>query len=187
MGGSSQLLAALFSQAQVIDLSEVDPLRAFKRIQTLLADPDAITSSALSPPSTLLKSAFISHAVKDEALIMPVMDYLRTYFQADLFLCADSIPPSTNWQDTILAALQKQSYFVLLLSQATLASHFCSFEIGVAYALKKPIILLSLDRSRPPTFIQHLQSIDVNRLMQQKPWLDEQDILLDELLKSLSK
>lgn len=170
----------------MIDLSRTDPLQAFKHIQTLLADPDAITTAALPPPETLLKSAFISHAVKDEALIMPVMDYLRTYFQADLFLCADSIPPGTDWQGTIIAALQNQSCFVALLSQATLASHFCSFEIGMAYALKKPIILISLDQSRPPVFVQHLQSIDLIRLVRQKPWLDEQDVLLDALLKSLS-
>src|SRR6185295_2137333 len=134
-----------------------------------------------------LHGAFLSHAVGDEALILSVIDYLRRYFKADLFLCADSILSGTNWQDTISAALFGREYFVSLLSKANLASHFCSFEIGVAYALRKPIRLLSLDGSPPPAFVQHMQFVDLPRLARQKPWLDIQDILVDELLKVLSE
>jgi len=56
----------------------------------------------------------------------------------------------------------------------------------MAYALETPISLISLDGSRPPIFVQHLQTIGLIRLERQKPWLDKGDLLLDQLLKVLS-
>ncbi|MDP6507243.1 MAG: toll/interleukin-1 receptor domain-containing protein, partial [Planctomycetota bacterium] len=133
-----------------------------------------------------LKSAFISHAVADESLIMPAVEYLRQYFDAGLFLCADSIETGSVWQKEITEALEAKDCFICLLSEASLASHFCSFEIGVASALEKPLIQISLDGSMPHVFIQHLQAIDLPRIVKQKPWLDVEDALLDELLKVLA-
>ncbi|MEM7343280.1 MAG: toll/interleukin-1 receptor domain-containing protein [Chloroflexota bacterium] len=180
LGVEGGLLQPLFATHQIIDLGDATIFEAFKQIRLYLDEDEPqpiLTSSNIS-----LQSAFISHAVKDEPLILPVADYVRTYFKADLFLCADSIPPGVNWHDKILNALHTQHTFVFLLSEATLASHFCSFEIGFAYALEKPMVLLSLDGSRPPAFIQHIQAIDLPRIEQQKPWLDQTDILLEALL-----
>jgi hypothetical protein len=182
----------------MIDLAGMNVFQAFKRICLILDEADqglqahshsqeeTLLGSPSLPAKASLKSAFISHAVKDEALIMPVIDYLHRYFQADLFTCADSISPGANWQAEIVDALQIKENFIVLLSKSTLKSHFCSFEIGMAYALEKPIILISLDGSPPAAFVQHLQTVDLTRLEQQKPWLEKSDLLLDELLKALS-
>lgn len=67
-----------------------------------------------------------------------------------------------------------------------MSSHFCSFEVGMASALQKPLILISLYGSMPHVFIQHLQAIDLPRIVRQKPWLSIEDALLDELLRVLS-
>jgi serine/threonine protein kinase len=198
LGVDGALLNPLFPNSHIVDLAGLNIFQAFKRIRSILDEnadhpqgngpdqQDNQVGKRPSPAQATLKSAFVSHAVKDEALIMPVLDYLYRYFRADIFTCADSISPGTNWQAEITDALQGKENFVYLLSQSTLISHFCSFEIGMAYALKKPIILISLDGSPPPTFVQHLQTIDLNRLEQQKPWLEKRDILLDELLRVLS-
>lgn len=192
LGIASPLLSGLFPGCQIVNLAGVDVFQSFKRICTILDESGGngqlqdVSGDGPIPAEATLKSAFISHAVKDEPLIMPVIDYLRRYFQVDLFTCADSIPASTHWQAEIIDALRTKDTFVALLSQATLTSHFCSFEIGMAYALKASIILISLDGSRPPVFVQHLQTLDLTRLERQKRWLDRGDLLLDELLKVLS-
>jgi len=84
-----------------------------------------------------------------------------------------------------LDALRNQDRFIALLSKISLASHFCSFEIGSANALSKPIALISLDGSVPPVFVQHIQAIDLPRILLQESWLDPQDALLRELLNVL--
>lgn len=183
LGAATTLLASQLSADKIVDLGHIPPFQAFSHIR------QALDKGASAPPEPtarqMLASAFISHAIKDEPLLLPAIHYLRDYFQANFFLCADSIPSGSDWQKTIDRALHQQDIFVVLLSKAVLASHFCSFEIGMAYALKKPIVILSLDGSRPPAFVQHLQMIDLPRIAYQKPWLTLPDILLDELLNSL--
>lgn len=59
----------------------------------LAVDGAALSAAALrrSVASTLA-SAFLSHAVADENLLIPVVDRLREQYGAKLFLCGDSIP-----------------------------------------------------------------------------------------------
>jgi hypothetical protein len=182
LGVAGGLLQEVFAGDRVLDLGHVDLFEAFRQVRAVL---DGKAEPAATPCPVRLHSAFISHAVRDEALVVPAVGYLRRYYQADLFLCADSIAPGTDWQGTIGRALRGQAVFVGLLSEASLASHFCSFEIGVASALEKPIRLLSLDGSPPPVFVQYLQVIDLPRVARQRPWLDLQNILVDELLSAL--
>ena len=85
-----------------------------------------------------------------------------------------------------MRALEAKACFIYTLSEASLASHFCSFEVGVATALGKPVRLVSLDGSRPPVFIQHLQTVDLERIARTRPWLERHDLLLEELLKILA-
>ena len=42
------------------------------------------------------------------------------------------------------------------------------------------------DGSAPPPFIQHMQGIDLPRILRQKPWLALEDVLLDEMLSGLA-
>jgi hypothetical protein len=182
LGIPPSLLQGAFAGCEVLDLGRVGLFDAFKQIEALV---DCGRTAGGPADPAILHTAFVSHAVRDEALLLPVVDYLRRYFAADLFLCADSILPGSNWQDGIWKALQEQEYFIEILSEASRASHFCSFEIGAAYALRKPLRLLSLDGAPPPAFVQHIQVVDLPRLARQRPWLDVQDVLVDELLNVL--
>ena len=94
MGGAGSLLGSHFPGSRVVDLPDVDPVEAFCRVQAML-DNDEAPGEIAAPAS--LCSAFLSHAVKDEALIMPAVTYLRRHFRVDMFLCADSIIPGTRW------------------------------------------------------------------------------------------
>ena len=115
-----------------------------------------------------------------------MIDYLSNFFHADLFTCGESIAPGENWHATILEALRSKDRFIYMLSSASLDSHFCSFEIGMAAALCKPTSLISLDGSRPPAFVQHIQCVDLERVRRQKPWLERADLVLEELIRALS-
>jgi TIR domain len=181
LGVDPGLLATPFPQHEIHSLGDVDILQAFKRIRQLLEDPPGPQEAE----KKTIASCFLSHAVKDEPLIQRAVEYLRDFYGADFFLCGDSIQPGDDWFEVVSLALREKERFVVFLSEWTLKSHFVSFEIGVASALEKPIILLSLDGSYPPSFLQHLQFVDLPRLRQQKPWLSIQDIQVDELLRAL--
>jgi hypothetical protein len=181
LGVSGHLLAPTFPGFEVHDLKEIEPLTAFARIRDILEQ-----GAAANVESRCLESAFISHAVTDEPVLMKAVEYIREFFELDLFLCADSIGPGQNWQQSIHQALVEKDRFVMILSEHTLKSHFCSFELGVAVACRKPILLLSLDGSRPPSFVQHIQAVDLPRIQKRRPWLDLSDLLLWELLEGLS-
>ena len=133
-----------------------------------------------------LGGAFLSHAVSDEKTLAQPIAYVRKHFNADLFVCTDSIGSGKVWHDEIVSQLRARDRFVLMLSSATTASTFCAFEVGFAAALEKQIALISLDGSRPPSYVQHLHMVDLQRRRSASPWLTEHDALLDAFLEVLS-
>ena len=183
-GAAAGLARDLFPGSRLLDLGDLQPIQAFRRITSFLEAESP--EENLSGPPTELSSAFIAHAVKDEGLLTPVIDYLTRFFRADLFTCAGSIGPGEDWHRTILEGLRSKDRFVYLLSKASADSHFCSFEIGMASGLGKPTSIISLDGSAPPQFIQHIQCVDLDRIIRYKPWLDRGDLILEELIRALS-
>jgi len=136
-------------------------------------------------PKPNLRSAFVSHAVVDEAVILPVVNALRERIGADVFLCADSIALGQQWHAEIEAALASRDVFVLVLSEAAARSTFCAFEVGVAVGAGKPIVIVSLDGTLPPAYVQHIHMFDAVRMQRTFPWLDADDVLLEGLLGAL--
>lgn len=140
--------------------------------------------AALSAPGTPLEqpgSVFISHAASDEALLQPAVDTLRK-LGITVFSCGDSIPAGTRWYDEILMALHACDRFVSVLTKASRASTWCAFEAGAAVATGKPIQLVSVDGLPPPSFLSHVQMQDVPRARQLRPWLSDDDAILEALL-----
>ena len=103
----------------------------------------------------------------------------------DVFVCGDSIPGGARWWDTILDALRQCDRFVLVLSEDARRSSWCAFEVGAAVAEGKPIQLIGLDGDPPPSFVSHLQMVDVPRMMRQRPWLSADDAIIEALLSPL--
>lgn len=107
-------------------------------------------------------------------------------FGARLFGCADSIPSGVTWKADIIAAPRAPDIFVFLLSQANRDSSFCAFEVGMPYAIGKPIHVISLDGTLPPACIQHIQAVALPRLRRPRPWMDLDDLLIEPLLTALA-
>lgn len=175
------LLRPVFADAQVVSVSG-ETLELWQQIRNMCRDSDFATCTSQSRE---FKSAFLSHAVADELIIQKPLEYLRRFFNADIFACADSIASGSDWQSQIVDNLDEKDLFVLLLSKSAIQSTFCAFEIGYATAMKKEIAIVSIDGSSPPSFIQHIQMSDVARLIQRNPWLETEEALLETLLQLL--
>ena len=142
--------------------------------------------SQVCESTTPLPTVFLSHAVKDEMLLQPVVTLLRETFHVRIFMCADSIVTGSDWYRQIISALSEHDIFIYALSKDARSSHFCSFECGMAYAMRKCIKVISLDGSFPPSFLQHVHMVDVPRIMRSKPWLERRDVIVEEFVKAIS-
>ena len=142
---------------------------------------------ALEQPvdSSPLLRGFLSHAIADEGRLEPVVAYLRAQFGAELFLCADSIPGGADWRASIVTSLEQAEVFVLLVSQASVASTYCAFEAGYALAKGLPMRMVLLDPVAPPPFLAHLQALDLPRVRARRPWLSADEALAERLLTVL--
>lgn len=193
-------------------LAEVPRLRAGERLALAVDIPAAALARALPgwdlrsvcPPDPLhlwrallealnapsvelgrLHRGFVSHAVADEPVLQPVLDYLRGTAGAELFTCGDSIRPGTQWQAEIMAGLERAERFVLVGSAAAFASTFCAFEAGWAVARGLPVRIIALDETPVPPFLAHLQAADVPRIRRARPWLSPPEVLVESLLQAL--
>ena len=130
------------------------------------------------------KSIFLSHAVADEVILVPILAMLRTHLGHHVFSCSDSITTGGNWYEEISQALKDSDYVLCILSQGFSKSTFCGFEVGMARALNKDIRMVSIDGSIPPGYAQDIQMLDVPRYMKNRPWLEFEEALLECMLKS---
>ncbi|MCA9524646.1 MAG: TIR domain-containing protein [Myxococcales bacterium] len=179
VGFDPTLVQPLFPSAELRFLDDSSPLAAFHSVRRQLEERQAPNERA----DWRWPSTFVSHAVADEGRLLGAVEYLRQHFCASLFVCSDSIAPGSAWQDEIVGALRAAERFVAVVSEASLRSHFCSFEGGMAQALEKPLRLLSLDGSRPPLFFAQLQCIDLRAIQQRRPWLSDDDVVVDALIR----
>lgn len=156
-----------------------DPQRAFLDIRQFIEAKDDRTSHGPRVP----KPCFVSHAVADEAWLLPITEYLKKHFFLELFLCASSIPVGSDWHQEIMTALSSSEQFVFVMTEHSIRSQFCSFEIGAAMARNKDIAVIATDGAPAPAFLQHIQHIDVARIQRQKPWLEREDVVTEQLIE----
>ncbi|HEY9841988.1 MAG TPA: toll/interleukin-1 receptor domain-containing protein [Candidatus Obscuribacterales bacterium] len=181
LGHGTALLQPLFADSEIYALAPDRIPHAFAQVKAILAgDAELVT-----PAET--RRLFVSHAVADERLIMPVLSYLKSHYQARIFACQDSIPEGRSWHEAIITGLTNADRVVVLISRAMLASTFCAFEIGYALALEKELSLILLDDTHPPAYVQHLQMNDLGRCSRLQPWLSQSELLTDLLLQQLER
>ncbi len=124
---------------------------------------------------------FLSHAVADEPELSPVLADVRRW-GVDVFSCGDSIAPGSDWEAAILGELRARPCFVLALSAASRGSSWCAFEAGAARALAKRTVVIHLDGTPLPSFVQRHHAIDLAREQRARPWLSRRDALAGALL-----
>jgi hypothetical protein len=135
--------------------------------------------------SQTYQSIFVSHAVEDEAVLLPIVDYIRAYFEVDLFLCTDSILSGSNWYQTIVENLERAEKVLAINSASFGRSTFCAFEIGMARSQNKQLSIINLDSSPVPAHMQDIQSQFLDRVRKNKPWLTVKEALSEVFLREL--
>jgi hypothetical protein len=181
IGLESAALQWAFSDAEYRSVAAEPTLNLWSRVLATLTTEEA--------PSRLVEQRpriFISHGVKDEPIIYPILTILREQYGLELFVCADSIDAGSSWQQEITSHLRRCDVFLVIASHTVAQSLFCAFEAGMAVALDKPIRIVKLDDSKLPLHLQDRQSVDVRRLMQRKPWLTQADAVLDACITAIT-
>lgn len=176
--------AACLRAHEHVVLADEDALGLARRASTCVAQlrRGASAPAATQPHAAALPRMFVSHAVLDEPSLAPAIEHLRAFYDAQVFLCADTLRPGDDWRRSIDAALREAELFVLVLSKASLKSTYCAFETGQARALGKRIAVVVFEPVPIPRYVEHLAALDLERLMLRKPWLDVTEALVESLV-----
>ena len=164
---SHQLLFALGAFDSIIEIQDEPNHSLWSQLQNANLQP---------PQENSPQQIFLSHAVVDEAQWIPALDELRTLGHS-IFSCSDSITAGSNWYNEIIRELLECDWILALVSQGFLRSTFCAFEIGMARTLNKPILLVSIDNSFPPSYAQDLHMETLSRYCATRPWLTSKEAL----------
>ena len=140
----------------------------------------------IQPVAVQHKRIFISHAVSDEAILLPVLEQLEGLYDLQFFICS-KIPSQSNWYSEIEQHLRACDTVWTFLSTGFSQSTFCAFESGMTRALKKNMVLFSLDGSIPPAYFQHLQMHSLPRIQSNSPWLSQTETLMHLCAQALNE
>ena len=109
-----------------------------------------------------LARVFISYASAQKELALEVKNCLKLY-SISSFVAADNIEGSEIWPREIERALLSMNFFVALLTNEFHKSTWPNQEVGFAYALGKPIIVVKMGVN-PDGFIRSHQALDCTNM-----------------------
>src|SRR3954470_12811054 len=94
-----------------------------------------------------MAALFVSHSSQDRGAVEAVSARLRAAGFAALFVDFDpeqGIPAGRSWERELYAQLRRADAVVFLASEASVASRWCSIEIGLARSLGRPVFPVRL-------------------------------------------
>lgn len=118
-----------------------------------------------------LTMIFISYSNKNGKLAAEVKGDLEDGHYS-CFLAHDDIAVSTDWHEEIWKALRACDAFVGLVTEEFNASAFCQQEVGAAFALNKPRLLVRLGVPDPSGFASRFQGARRDGLLHALDTLD---------------
>ncbi len=115
---------------------------------------------------------FLSHYSDEQSFAEDIADHLKKVFRnqsIETFLASswDSLAPGDTWEEKLIDALKNADALVVLMSIDALGRAWLNFELGVAWALKKRILIFchkGMSRSALPRPYSSLQSVDITDL-----------------------
>jgi hypothetical protein len=100
---------------------------------------------------------FISHASKEKTIAGTLKDKLQGK-GFKVFLAHDDIEGGEEWMKMLYEKVQECDVFLVLLSQEYHKANYTDQETGIAYAMNKPMIPISLDGTVPYGFMSKYQA-----------------------------
>lgn len=119
----------------------------------------------------LSKSVFISHAVRDKAIVEHLVDLIEDGIgvpENEIFcssLDGYGIPTGDNFITYIKSQMQQPKVVILLLTPSYFESHFCVSELGAAWVMSHkvfPIIVPPLSYDAIKDVLTGTQAININ-------------------------
>ncbi|GEM_PF-1008894 len=101
---------------------------------------------------------FISHADEERKVANSLKIGLEN-LGLEAFLAHDDIEGGIDWKPFLINKLEECDLFIPLLSKAYRLADFTDQEAGIAFALEKPMVPISLDGTMPYGFINKWQAI----------------------------
>src|SRR3954454_17774858 len=114
-----------------------------------------------------MASVFVSHSSRDRAVTERVVARLRAAGFAALFVDFDpeqGIPAGRSWERELYAQLRRTDAVIFLASQASVASRWCSIELGLARSLGRPMFPVRLQRGVALPLLADVQWTDLTDL-----------------------
>ena len=175
---SHRLLFALGSFDTVIEIYDEEQKPLWVQL---------IKAEKKTPAKDIKHNIFLSHAVADEAKWLPKLNGIRNILGHSIFSCSDSIALGGNWYEHIVDHLSRCDWMLCLITKSFASSTFCAFEVGMARAVQKPIFMISVDDSLPPSYAQDLHMETLSRYCATRPWLSKEDALCESILTFASR
>lgn len=105
---------------------------------------------------------FISYSSKDKKRAADIKKELDSLYMQS-FLAHEDIEASAIWSDEILKSLRSSTLFLGVVTKHFNQSPWCQQELGAAFALRKPILLVKID-SVPSGLLARIQAIPLSKL-----------------------
>ena len=99
-----------------------------------------------------MSDAFISYSRKDIAFAKLLHEALKEN-DVETWIDWQDIPPSAEWLDEVYEAIEKSDTFVFIISETSLDSEICGFEIAHAVKHNKrliPIVIQDIEAGKVP-------------------------------------
>lgn len=105
---------------------------------------------------------FVSYSIKDSTMAGQLATVLKT-LRVETFLAHDDINVGAQWKDAVRKGICKCDMLVALVTSNFHDSQYTDQEVGAAWGLGKPILLVLVDRTPPAGFITEQQGMEYNR------------------------
>ena len=162
------MYAPMIRNNQIVGVLHVDSkslLVGFSKqeLDTLCVIASAI-ALALKPSvgERVIPSVFISYAHKDRRIVNKLKEDLRrngiSVWIDERLKVADEA-----WQKQLALAIQKQTFFLFVLTPTSVSSKYCEWELHTALGLQKPIVPIMMKKTEVPLIITAQQYIEFGR------------------------
>src|SRR3712207_2634884 len=111
-----------------------------------------------------MAAVFVSHHSRDRAVTERVVARLRAAGVAAVFVDFDpeqGMTAGRDWERQLYAQLRKTDAVVFLASEASVASRWCSIEIGLARSLGRPVFPVRLQPGVELPLLAYVQWVDL--------------------------
>lgn len=112
----------------------------------------------MSSDSEYSVTAFLSHSGRDVDRAINLKNELAK-FDIDVFVASRGITGGKIWRKELVEAIKRCSFFIVLLSENYHKGRYTDQEFGIAEALDKMIIPVSINDTRPYGLIEQHQYI----------------------------